>query len=144
MNSVQVVKKYLRPGALVGIGPGETIANLVRFFPNDYLLSDITIIPLMGGWGLEGVEYDNNKLVTELSSLLHCNYFLLPAPAYVSNSSIRENLIAEPLVKPAVDLWKSLDVAIFSIGPEIKFARFKEVIKDQVEKPENCRWSGTF
>ncbi|MBC7123852.1 MAG: hypothetical protein H5T94_11565, partial [Pseudothermotoga sp.] len=97
-HSRQIVKDSLRPGVVVGIGPGETMASLVEFFSPDYTLEDITIIPLMGGWGLEGVKYDNNKLVTELSSLLNCNYYLLPAPAYVSSSSIKKKLCSEPLI----------------------------------------------
>ncbi|WP_448523956.1 sugar-binding transcriptional regulator [Pseudothermotoga sp.] len=130
-NSIKIVKHSLKPGAVVAIGPGETMASLVKLFPSDYTLEDITIIPLMGGWALEGVKYDNNKLVTELSSLLNCGYYLLPAPAYVSSNSIKNKLCAESLIKPVIDLWGSIDVAIFSVGPEVEHTKFKELVRDR-------------
>lgn len=133
LSAVDVIIKFLKPGSLVGIGPGETMANLVRSFPRYRSFQDIKLLPLVGGWGLQKVEYENNKLVTELASILRCEYFLLPAPSYVSSGFLRETILKEPQIKPIVELWDSIDMAIFSIGPEVDHSLFKELIGNEEE-----------
>ncbi|GAB4319886.1 sugar-binding transcriptional regulator [Pseudothermotoga elfii] len=131
LHSTNLVIETLSPGVIVGIGPGETIAELVSSFTRDHFMEDIKLVPLMGGWSLYDLEHETNKLVTEFASVLGSDYHILPAPAYVSSQNLRELIMKEPQISAITQLWKHIDTAIFSIGPEIEHGLFRQLVPDE-------------
>lgn len=128
LHATTLILETLSPGAIVGIGPGETIAELVSSFTRDHFMEDIKLVPLMGGWSLHDLEHETNKLVTEFASVLGSDYHILPAPAYVSSQNLREMIMKEPQISAITQLWEHIDIAIFSIGPEIEYGLFRQLV----------------
>jgi len=131
LNSVNLILETLPAGSVVGIGPGETMAELVNSFAQTYFMEDVKIIPLMGGWGIHSLEHETNKLVTEFASVLGSDYHILPAPAYVSSQNLRALIMKEPQISAITQLWEHVDIAIFSIGPEIEHGLFQQLVPDE-------------
>jgi deoxyribonucleoside regulator len=119
------------PGNLIGVGPGETIMELVESMDPGRLFPGITLLPLMGGWGYGGVAYEVNKLLGTAASALHCDFNLMPCPALVSSEKVRQIFFAEPLIIETVKRWDKVDVAVFSIGGEVEAGNYPQLRGNQ-------------
>lgn len=126
----------LKPGQLLGIGPGETMLEMINSINPQKIIGGIRVIPLMGAWSRGPVENEVNKLVHLISSKLFCDYFILPAPAYVSSEEIKNILLDEPYIKEITSLWESVDIAIFSTGIDTYFGVPVQLVneKDVIKK----------
>jgi len=119
-EGANLFKKVAKAGALIGLGPGETIMEMVLSFSTADVVPGITIVPLMGGWGLYQLEWETNRLVSIIGTTLGCRYYFLNSPALVSSPKVKDIILNEYLIHRVAELWEHLDVAIFSIGPEIE------------------------
>jgi len=120
-----------RSGDLIGIGPGETMLETISSLHYESALMDVHLLPLMGGWGSALLQRENNKLVITMASILQCDYSLVPAPAFVSSPEVKEIFLREDQVKHVTQLWADLDLALFSIGPELKRNMYTTLAPDQ-------------
>lgn len=127
--------KLLKPGYLVGIGPGETMLEMINSMSRTKFVGGIRVIPLMGAWSRGSVEHECNKLVHLLSSKLDCDYYILPAPAYVSLKNVKDIFLNEPYIKEITSMWSSVDIAFFSTGVDtysgvpVQMINEEEIIK---------------
>jgi len=115
----EALYEYAKPGESIGMGPGVTMLELVESLNPERGLPGITLVPLMGGWGFGGVAYEGNKILSAAATTLHCDFRMMPCPALVSSQAVYEVLMKEPLIQEIVGLWKSISIAVFSIGGEV-------------------------
>ena len=54
--------KVLKPATKIGIGPGETIFELIESLDSPHIMAGNVVVPLIGGWSTGGIEYEVNKL----------------------------------------------------------------------------------
>lgn len=120
----ELISSLFKPGEKVGIGPGSTISEMVDSVTLEVNIPAIQIIPIMGSWGIHNLNTETNKIVGTIASILRTEYYLLPAPAIVSSESVKMMFLNEPQISVVTELWKKLDIAIFSIGPEIEKSLF--------------------
>lgn len=126
-TAVDLLYKVTKAGYIIGIGPGETILEMIESLDPQRHFSGVKILPLMGGWGIGGVEYEVNKLVSVMATKLGCDFNLVLAPALVSSPEVKEIFLAESEIKEVVSMWDSVDVAIFSLGPEIETRNYPQL-----------------
>jgi deoxyribonucleoside regulator len=126
-TACETLFENVKPGNVVGIGPGGTMLELVESLNPERRLPGLTLIPLMGGWGYGGVAYEVNKLLSSAASALHCDFHLMPCPALVSSEDLRLSLLREPLIEEIVTLWENVDVAVFSIGGEVENGNYPQL-----------------
>jgi len=120
----ELISNLFKPGEKVGIGPGSTISEMVDSITLEVNIPAIQILPIMGSWGIHNLNTETNKLVGTMAAILRTEYYLLPAPAIVSSESVKMMFLNEPQISVVTELWKNLDIAIFSIGPEIENSLF--------------------
>lgn len=116
MAAGSLLQELAKPGDLIGLGPGETMLELVESLDPGHSLPGTILVPLMGGWGYGGLAYEVNKLVGSAASVLHCDFNLMPCPALVSSVDVQEILLREPLISGVTEKWEKLDAAFFSVG----------------------------
>lgn len=121
------VVSHVRPGNLVGMGPGETMLELVESLDPEKRLPGLTLLPLMGGWGYGGVAYEVNKLLGNAANALHCEFNLMPCPALVSSEEMRDMLLREPLIEEITRRWDKVDIAVFSLGGEVEAGNYPQL-----------------
>ncbi len=121
--------EIVSPGSKVGIGAGGSIFEMIESFDGERSIPGIQLIPLMGGWGLQNLQNETNKLVGSMASILRCTFQLLLAPAIVSSEKIKDVFLNEPQISAIVQMWDDLDTAIFSVGPEIEYSIFPSIVK---------------
>lgn len=115
----EVFTKIVEPGDKVGIGPGETIYEMISSLNVEDVVFNIKLAPLMGGWCSSQLNTETSNLIFNMASTLQCEYYMLLAPAVVSNKDVKEALIKESEIKQVIKLWDQIDLAVFSIGSEI-------------------------
>ncbi|MBN2220097.1 MAG: winged helix-turn-helix transcriptional regulator [Kosmotogaceae bacterium] len=116
------------PGCKVGVGAGGSIYEMIESFDGEKSVPGLQLIPLMGGWGLQNLQNETNKLVGSMASILRCTFQLLLAPAIASTEEAKRVFLSEPQISAISQMWDELDTAIFSIGPEIEYSIFPSIV----------------
>ncbi len=75
-----------------------------------------TVTQLLGGVGVHSAQAQANRLLSELAEIVGAKPIFLPAPGLVSTSTIRKNLLADPVIANVADEWKVLTMALVGIG----------------------------
>jgi len=120
--------EIVSPGCKVGVGAGGSIYEMIESFDGEKSVPGLQLIPLMGGWGLQNLQNETNKLVGSMASILRCTFQLLLAPAIASNEEAKRVFLNEPQISAISQMWDELDTAIFSIGPEIEHSIFPSIV----------------
>ena len=123
--------KVAETGDRVGIGAGETMLEMISSLSYDSSLLGIHLLPLMGGWGFTLLHRETNKLVISMASILQCDYSLLLAPAFVSTPEVKDVFLKEDQINQVVKLWEGLNMAVFSIGPEVEHSVYPTIANGQ-------------
>lgn len=105
----------IKDGYTVGISMGSTLYQVVTSL-SDPQAKDVTFVPLIGGMGQLRMELHSNNLAETLSRTYGGVSAPLHAPARVSNSAIRDELIREESLSKVLKLTDHLDVAVVGIG----------------------------
>lgn len=108
----------------LGIGWGSTVYEYVSAaqFEN---LNHLSLIPLMGGVGINDVRYHSNHLVFTLSTKYNCevNYFY--APAVAESIEVRDMLVQTKMIDDILLKGQAVDAAVVSVGNPIKSSTYR-------------------
>ena len=126
-NAVDLLFRLTGHGDVVGIGPGETVYEMIESINPERQFPAVKILPLMGGWGIGGVEYEVNKLVSSMATKLGCDFNLIMAPALVDSPEVKGILFRQPQINHVVSMWDTVNVAVFSLGPEIRSGSYPQL-----------------
>ncbi len=109
------LNRHLRAGLCIGIGWGRTLNGMLPYLEASPQ-RNVRVVSLTGGLAANDRQpnpYDVASAVAErLKAGLH--YPLLPA--IVESEQTRKLLMKEKSVREILDLWKSIDIALISIG----------------------------
>jgi DNA-binding transcriptional regulator LsrR (DeoR family) len=114
-TAASVLIKRLRPGNVVGVGWGSTLA-LIPEFLEDTLAMDVTFAPLLGGNGQIDIRMHANEIASRLGEVFHCKSYILNAPALVNNIKLKDGLLDDPVIKSTLDVARSADIALVGLG----------------------------
>jgi DNA-binding transcriptional regulator LsrR (DeoR family) len=110
-----LLESILKDNDIVGVMAGRTIAAIgdeLEFFSKN----NLQFVPLVGGWGSEGAPWHANSNTMAIAGKLKSKYWLLHAPAVVSNEETGVLLRSEPGISKVLHLAKSCQVAVVGIG----------------------------
>jgi DNA-binding transcriptional regulator LsrR (DeoR family) len=107
----------LRPTDVVGISSWSAalLAMVESMHPNPRA-AGASVVQILGGIGNPGAEAHATQLTQRLAQLLSGTPTLLPAPGVVGSAEARRVLLKDPFVRAAVELFKSVTVALVGIG----------------------------
>ena len=96
------------------------------------------VVPLIGGSGQSLDVFQVNELVRRAANAMGASARLLHAPALVKNQALRAALLADSSVRPVVEAWRRLDVAVVGIGkrPDPTYAT-AEYLQDEYLRDES-------
>ena len=106
-----------KPGTKIGISSWSRslFAMVDALHPGDYCKGG-SVVQILGGVGNVGVQQEAMYLAQRLAAVIGAGAILLQAPAVVTSAEARRILSREPLVRQAVEIFDSLDVALVGIG----------------------------
>ena len=105
----------------IGVGWGRAVLAFVEALERADVFLDgtVKVVPLIGGLGQSLNIFQINEMTRRAAAALGVSARLLDAPALIKNEELRTALMAEASVKPVVEAWRQLDVAVVGIGRKL-------------------------
>jgi DNA-binding transcriptional regulator LsrR (DeoR family) len=117
-RAVQYFRETARPGDVVGIGRGATIAAMVAALERQPRPIGCRWVPLTGGLGH---TRQPNELSRRLAHALGGVALDLPAPAWLSTRAAYDDLLAQPQIREVASVWETVRLALVGIGARDSF-----------------------
>ena len=111
-----IAEKELSSHSTIGVAWGTTIYEFMRSFNNFSNLSDINVVPLIGGTNRISSEFQLNEMVRNLAEKLKGGPSFIYAPAYAESIKDRELYMKSKSMQDLSQKWTTLDAAIVSVG----------------------------
>ncbi len=129
VNSMEIVttgvssllKRFVKDGDIVGISAGNTM-NVVSENIEYIDRNNLSVVPLIGGLGPDGATWQANRIARNLAEHLHCNYYQLNAPAFVSSKKTHDVFMSEPEIEDVCNLGLKSTLALTGIGTLKEYA----------------------
>lgn len=110
--SAVVLTPYLKPGCIIAIAGGSTMATLAGEMSKSY--PDITVVPARGGVGSQ-ISTQADFVASKLSEKLGCICRLMHLPDDLDYATLRE-LEKSNTIKEVLGLVKKADIILLGIG----------------------------
>lgn len=99
----------------IGLSWGTALYQMVNEFPYKNM-SNLKVVPLVGGLGRQKGELHSNQLTYELAKKVNGKSVFLYAPAIAENEDLKERLVNTEDIKKTLDEGKTVDVACVGLG----------------------------
>lgn len=113
--AARFLETILSDGAIIGVMAGKTVRNVCGAV-HSVRLPGAKVVPVMGGWGNEGSDWNANSNAYLLGSQIKSKYYVMNAPSIVSKEASRRALMCEPEIYKVLNLAKAADVVLMGIG----------------------------
>jgi DNA-binding transcriptional regulator LsrR (DeoR family) len=113
------VAELLRPGMVVGLAGGRTLAALVAHVRDEHgaaRAAGARVVPLMGNIGPTASEIDAMELSRTLAQRLGGTRYTLNAPAIAQDREARDLFLAHEHIRAVWELFGALGLALVGIG----------------------------
>jgi central glycolytic genes regulator len=125
------VRGQLRPGDILAVTGGTTMAALARRMPHQTAALGIKVVPARGGLG-ENVSMQANTIAAELADRLGGESIMLHVPDHLSEETLA-HLIEEPQIQGRLREVQSATVVAHGIGEAMTMARRRQMDAAEVE-----------
>ncbi|MDR1650071.1 MAG: hypothetical protein LBR71_07400 [Synergistaceae bacterium] len=132
-KTAELLPECCRGEKTLGMGCGRTIFETLLSIDSTLSFPHLRVVPLIGGWGVEKIERDVNRLVSVIGQKWKCHFQYLLMPAVLSSPEVLKTFLSEPQIRLTTDRWESLDIALFTIGPEIQALSYPYLRQEQME-----------
>lgn len=113
--AARYLRYQIKDGSMIGVSMGSTIHEVVSQIKEN-TAENVTFVPLIGGMGQLRMELHANSLAEKLSRKYEGHFIPLQAPARVSSSLVRKELMKEEGVARALQYGERVELAIVGIG----------------------------
>ncbi len=114
-SATVLLESMLKDNSVLGIMAGismNSVSEEMVYFQR----KNLSIVPLVGGWGPDGERWQANLNVSNIGEKLRCKYLQLNAPAFVASKKTRDALLEEPIISDVLDVARNSTVALVGIG----------------------------
>ena len=111
------VESTLKPGDVIGISCwSAALLAMVDAMRPTQRAGAARVVQILGGIGSPGAAGHATNVTRRLANLISAEATLLPAPGVVGSADARRVLMKDRYVQEALDLFKSVTVALVGIG----------------------------
>ncbi|AEA01617.1 MULTISPECIES: sugar-binding transcriptional regulator [Aerococcus] len=136
-----LVQKNMQLYRNIGIGWGTTVYEYVQ--AASYIDTPIhSVVPLIGGIGINDIKYHSNHLAFQLAEKYHCEPTYFYAPAIAENPTVYQAFSSSELVRSVMQKGKDVDVAIVSIGNPTSDSTIRQLGYISNEEAKQIQQSG--
>ncbi|MCU1524041.1 MAG: putative SorC family transcriptional regulator [Microbacteriaceae bacterium] len=129
-EAAQYLRRYLLPGAIIGVGWGDTVLRSLLALTRPSL-NGVTFATLTGG-----IEAYTRKVSGATNNGISDFIRYIPAPLLASNPSVANALRSEQAVTSVLELARSADATIVGIGAAMPTAT---ILQNGIVKEEQIR-----
>lgn len=127
--SAMVLTSYLRPGCIIAIAGGSTMATIADEMSISY--PDITVVPARGGIGSQ-ISTQADFVASRLAEKLGCQCRLMYLPDDLDYSTLRK-LEKSTTIKEVLGLVKKADIILLGIGRADSMANRRGLENSQMQ-----------
>lgn len=109
------MERVVQDNDIVGVSMGTTLSRVAKYVTTQ-TAKNVTFIPLIGGMGHLRMELHSNFIVEAMAKAFGGEYKLMHAPARVSGSAIRNELLKEENINRMIQMTEKLSVALVGVG----------------------------
>lgn len=109
------LEERLKPGIVVGLGLGRTVALLPDSFSPKSPVS-CTFVTAEGVGNSSNAGFAAYNVASRMANAAGGSVTIVSAPTFVSDPSLRDGLMSEPSVSATLDVARNADVVIQSVG----------------------------
>lgn len=133
-----IVEKEIKNHSSLGFAWGTTCYECMAAFRNTENVFDVQVVPLIGGTNRIASEYQLNEMVRMMAEKLQGLPLFMYAPAIADTIQEQEMYMKSAYMQPVIEKWKTLDVALISVGAPPEYYNSKmqfdaEEVKDEFE-----------
>lgn len=128
----QVLSRMLRPGDVVAITGGSTIAQVANQLTSQTPLKSNLFVPARGGLG-ESLEYQANTLASTMAKRTGANYRLLHVPDHLGEEAFA-SIMQEPTIRDVVEVIRSARIVVHGIGESAVMARRRKLEQKEIDE----------
>ncbi|MEK3888794.1 sugar-binding transcriptional regulator [Bacillus sp. FSL K6-3431] len=136
-----VFENVIKSGDTVGVMAGKSITSLAREV-KDPQKKNLYYVPLVGGWGSEGLNWHANTNASIIAKSTKGSYSILHAPAVVTSAGTKDTLLREPEIAELLNRYRQLDVALIGVGEISKEATHVKSTNMKEEEIEALKREG--
>ncbi len=107
---------HLVPGTRIGLGLGRTISHLPMVFTSNGSFQ-VTFTEIVGAASDYGSGISKYNAASKLAELSGGQAEFFYAPTFVSNKSLKEQLLAEPSIQASLERARTCQIVLQSVGP---------------------------
>lgn len=113
--AAEVLLRSLQGQETIGLAWGRSIFSVVEAMPMQSM-SELTIVQMIGGLGLESSNEHSAELVRKAAQKLNARFRLLSAPGIIANHAVLQALKADPQIAETLAIASRADVAVVGLG----------------------------
>lgn len=111
-----ISEKEIKSHSTLGVAWGTTCYECMMAFRNNTNLYDVHVVPLIGGTNRIASEYQLNEMVRIMAEKLQGTPSFIYAPALADTIEDKQLYMKSGPMQDIVEVWKSLDIALISVG----------------------------
>lgn len=115
-GAANVLAQLLQRGDIVGVSSGTTVAAVVENLCLSQPPDNLTVVQLVGSLPEQEGRGDAYRISQDLATKLGAQVALLCAPAIVDRPDLRGALLMDSNIKPTIQQFSQIDVALVGIG----------------------------
>lgn len=115
-RAVDLVNQLLGSNMTIGLAWGRTCYEFVSIFKKERMLSNITILPLIGGSEQTARYYQLNEMARLLAEEIGGTPFFIHAPAITADLEEKQMFTNTASMKALMDKWNHMDLVVTGIG----------------------------
>ena len=112
-TGAHVLERLTRPGDTIGVSWGRTMIALARSVSH-MKMADLSVIQMTGG-STSPVDFTPELCVSQMATALGARSVNITAPAVVSSPSVRDMLMAEPVLRDQFAMARRANKVVFGI-----------------------------
>ena len=128
-------ESILKSHSIVGIAWGSTCYEFMLSFANRSKLSDINVVPLIGGTSRIPSEYQLNEMVRMFAEKLQGSPSFIFTPAIAESIVDRDLYMQSTSMKSIMEKWNSMDAVIVSAGAPPEWYSTRMIVEPLKMKP---------
>jgi DNA-binding transcriptional regulator LsrR (DeoR family) len=115
-QGAMITAQELKSHSVLGVAWGATCYECMVSFKNLKNLSDVQVVPLIGGTNRISSEFQLNEMVRIMAEKLKGTPTFINAPALVDNMEEKQLFMKSIDMKWLAGKWKNLDIALIGVG----------------------------
>ncbi|MCD8141462.1 MAG: sugar-binding transcriptional regulator [Planctomycetaceae bacterium] len=131
--TAELLASSLKDNDVIGVAGGSTLYEMINFV-EPMNISNLFIVPLLGGYAETEAATHGTEIVYRLSDKLRANIINMPVPGLAQNAEEARLFMSNPIISRSMVWTSKCSIALFGIGSAQPSGSFYQagVITDQL------------